>query len=282
MTGRARPDVVVRGRAGCHAGRVGSTRAAALLVAAVLALPLSCAGPPPPAPPPAGPPAKTLSTWQLTLPVAGPTGHAATVRPARLSPPWLTDDAAGNLVFWAPVAGVTTPNSPHARTELDSPADFPAGTGRHVLTASVAVTQVPRAVPDVIVGQIHGAADISAVPMVMLFYAGGRLKVVVKQERSGTAARTYDLLSDVPIGARFDYGITDGGDGTLTFTAAHDGRTARAEGPVPAAFAGAPVRFQAGAYQQGDSTQQAAAPDDGARVVFYALATEGGAAPASG
>ncbi len=264
---------------------MGSTRAAALLAAAMLAMSLSCSGPPPPAPPPAGqtgPPAQRLSAWQLTLPVAGSTGHAATVRPARLSPPWLTDDGTGNLVFWAPVAGVTTPNSPHARTELDSLADFRAGTGRRVLSASVAVTQVPQAVPDVIVGQIHGAADISSVPMVMLFYAGGTVKVVVKQEQSGTAGTTYDLLSDVPLGARFDYGITDNGDGTLTFTAAHDGRTARADGPVPAAFAGAQVRFQAGAYQQADSTQQAAAPDDGARVVFYALATEGGAAPASG
>jgi hypothetical protein len=263
------------------ADRMGSSRAGVLLTVALVATSLSCSSPPPPATAPA-PTTGMLAGWQLTLPEAGPNGHAATVKPARLTPPWLTDDGSGNLVFWAPVNGVTTPNSEHARTELDSLTDFRAGTGRHVLTASVAVSQVPKEVPEVIIGQIHGAADISSVPFVMLFYAGGAVKVVVKQEQSGTAGTDYPLLTDVPLNARFDYGITDNGDGSLTFTASYGGQTASASGPVPAAFAGASVRFQAGAYQQASSTQGAAPADDGARVTFYALSTEGGSAPATG
>jgi hypothetical protein len=213
-----------------------------------------------------------LAGWKLTLPVAGPKGNAAAVDPAQVSPPWLTTDPTGNLVFWAPVNGTTTPNSPHARTELDRLENFRAGTERHVLTASASVAQVPRAVPSVIIGQIHGAGDISADPFVMLRYESGALKVVVKQELTGSAKSDYALLDDVPLGARFDYGITDNGDGTLAFTASSGGRTASATAPVPPAWAGATVRFQAGAYQQADSAT-GSTDDDGARVTFFALNT---------
>ena len=41
--------------------------------------------------------------------------------------------------------------------------------------------------------------------------------------------------------------------------------------PLPAAFRGATVRFQAGAYQQDSSGTTAPGPDDGARVTFSAL-----------
>ena len=76
-----------------------------------------------------GPGAAQLAGWKLTLPTVGKNGNAAMVNPARVSPPWLTTDAGGNLVFWAPVGGATTAHSEHARTELDSLQDFPAGAG---------------------------------------------------------------------------------------------------------------------------------------------------------
>ena len=227
----------------------------------------ACAQPSAPGPP--GPEA-VLAGWQLTLPVPGAGGGAAIVNPAAVSPPWLTTDAAGALVFWAPVAGVTTPHSPHARTELDRLDDFTAGGGSQTLTATVTVSQVPAEVPEVIVGQIHGAAAISSVPFVMIFYGNGAVRAVVKQEQSGDAHTDVPLLTGVPLGTSFDYTITDGGDGTLGFTARSAGRTATGSAPVPAAFAGAPVRFQAGAYQQAPSSPTAA-PDDGARVTFSAI-----------
>ena len=97
--------------------------------------------------------------------------------------------------------------------------DFPAGAGPQGLTASVSVAQVPPQTRTVIIGQIHGADDISSVPFVMLFYTAGAVQVVVKQQQSGDAHINYPLLTDVPLGARFDYGIRDNGDGSLTFTA---------------------------------------------------------------
>jgi hypothetical protein len=256
------------------------TGAWALGVALLVAL-SSCSSPPKPAPPPPGPTQGEgmLAGWQLTLPVPGSSGKAEIVKPARVSPPWLTTDAGGNLVFWAPVNGVTTQNSEHARTELVRLDGFAAGTGEQTLNASVTVSQEPT--EGVIIGQIHGGGDISSVPFVMLFYIGGVVKAIVKQEQSGNAHTDYPLLSDVPLGARFDYGIHQNADGSLTITATYDGNTVTATAPLPPAFAGATVRFQAGAYQQASSEAGTAAPDDGARVTFYSVAT-GVGAPAPG
>jgi hypothetical protein len=241
----------------------------AACVAAALLLLAACAEKASPAPT-VGPPVLD-GKWQLTLPVAGSKGDAQIVKPAALAPPWLTADPEGGLVFWAPVRGVTTKNSEHARTELVRMDTFAAGTsGPRTLTASVTVTQLPSEVPAVIVGQIHGAADISSVPFVMLFYAGGALRAVVKQAQSGNAHTDIPLLTDVGLGARFDYTITDGGDGAITVSTTANGRTARGSASVPAAFSGATVRFQAGAYQQAPSSPTA--PEtDGARVTFSAL-----------
>lgn len=218
---------------------------------------------------PVGPVA--LSGWKLTLPVAGPKGHAAIVDPAVPTPPWLVLEPSGGLTLWAPVAGSTTPNSSHARTELDNLTPFDAATGRHVMTASVTVTQLPRAKPEVIIGQIHGADAISSVPFVLLHDDRGAIGVVVKQQQSGPDATSIPLLTGVPLGRPIAFTISDNGDGSMAFTATADGRTATGSAPVPAAFRGAPVRFQAGAYQQADSATRSATPDDGARVTFHTL-----------
>lgn len=266
-------------------GRVRVNRLLRLLCAVVLgALLASCSSvvePPPPTPASTapGPGVAALDGWKLTIPQAAANGSAAVVDPARVTPPWLTTDPGGNLVFWAPVAGATTEHSTHARTELDNATDFAAGSGPQSLTASVSVGQVPTTSQEVIIGQIHGAGDISSISFVMLMYTAGTVKVVVKQQRSGDAKLDYPLLTGVPIGARFDYGIRDNGNGSFTFTAGYADQKPSADAPVPAAFQNATVRFQAGAYQQDVTAAGSTGPDDGARVTFYALGTGTAAAP---
>jgi hypothetical protein len=213
-----------------------------------------------------------LSGWKLTLPTAGDSGGAATINPARPSPPWLTVDAGGDLAFWAPVSGATTEHSGHARTELDNLRNFQAGSGPQTLTASVSVGQVPAQTQKVIIGQIHGADEESSVPFVLLYYTAGKVQMVVKQQQTGEQHIDYPLLTDVPIDARFDYGIRDNGDGSLTFTADYADQHASVNAPLPEPFREATVRFQAGAYQQ-DDAEDTTGPDDGARVTFYALST---------
>lgn len=215
-----------------------------------------------------------LAGWKLTLPIAGAKGDAASVNPAVISPPWLTRNASGNLVFFAPVVGATTPNSEHARTELNSLNNFTAGADQRALHATIAVTQVPSNGQDVIIGQIHGAGDISSAPFVMVHYQAGAVYVVVKQKQSGSALNKVNLLSFVPIGTPFEIGVSDDGNGQMTFTASSGSEQANSTVPVPAAWQGATVRFQAGAYQLDDSQAATAATTDaadGAKVVFSAL-----------
>jgi len=210
-----------------------------------------------------------LSGWKLTLPKASEKGTAASINPADSAPPYLTRDGNGCLKFWAPVNGATTPNSQHPRTELVSLNNFKAGAGQHTLRASVSVAQAPSGNQDIIIGQIHGADDISSVPFVMLHYDAGTIKVVMKQAQSGSTSDKFPLITGVPLGSRFDFTISDPGTGNLVFTATYGSNTKKVTTPIPDPFKGATVRFQAGAYQQGEGGDGSAS--DGARVTFYTL-----------
>lgn len=210
----------------------------------------------------------SLDGWKLSIPVQNDDGDATTVEPAQVRAPWMMRSDDGGLTFWAPTRGSTTKNSQHPRTELDSLSDFSAGEGRHTLTASLTLQQEPADGRGIILGQIHGADDISSVPYVMLRYQQGTVRVVVKQVQDGDDLINYPLLDNVGVGDTFDYTITDNGDGTMTFTATMDGMSHQSVAPVPAAFKGATVRFQAGDYQQAFTP---GGPDDGGRVTFHEL-----------
>jgi hypothetical protein len=213
----------------------------------------------------------SLSGWKLTLPVdaAGAlAGTAEQLGAASVADPWLVRDADGSLAFWAPVNGAKTADSTHARTELVSTAGFSLGAAVHTLSASLAVRQVPAGTPDICVGQIHGGGQIKSVPFVMLHWRDGNVVVVVKQVLHGSTAQSITLLTGVPLGGRFEYVITDDGNGDLTFTAAYGGQARQATVRTPSAFAGTDERFQAGDYQQAVGGGSA---NDGGRVTFYAI-----------
>ncbi len=227
-----------------------------------------------PPPPPALPESPIdLAGWKLSIPAENHKGNATTIQPAAPTAPWLTEVPGGGLMFWAPSRGATTKHSNHPRTELDSLTNFSAGTGVHTLMASVTLLQAPQDGRGIILGQIHGAADISSVPYVMLRFQDGQIKVVVKQVRDGDEHLTYPLLSGMQLNSEFSFTITDPGNGALAFSATHDGQTAQATAPIPAEFEGQTVRFQAGDYQQANN---AGGVDDGGRVVFRRLVEQSG------
>ena len=209
-----------------------------------------------------------LRGWKLTLPEEGEKGNAEEVEPAAVTDPWLTTGPDGSLTFWAPAAGATTKNSKSPRTELISLNDFSAGTDQRSLSASLAVSQVPTDSQDIIIGQIHGSDDIKSVPYVMLHYKDGDIEAEVKQKQKGDEKQTFPLLSGVPLNERFDFTISDDGNGSMTISATHGGQTQQATAAVPEAFQGETVRFQVGDYQQAESAQ---GDDDGGRVTFYTI-----------
>ena len=253
-------------------------KTAAALLAASTVMIASCSsgdrGGPEPAPPSASSSAGAgaLTGWKLSIPVENEDGNATTVDPAEVSPPWLTVDDAGALTFWAPAEGATTKNSSHPRTELNSLDTFKSGRDRRTLRASIEVQQEPADGEGIIIAQIHGGKDddedIVSVPYVMVQLRSGALGVEVKQKRKGDDDLKYPLLDTVSQGDRIELEVTDSGDGSLRFTATAGSRNGTQTAPVPGEFAGATVRFQAGAYPQ---SKKASGPEDGGKVVFHRL-----------
>lgn len=236
----------------------------------------SCGQKPAPLPPPGPPSQISLSGWKLTIPVPNKKGNPTLLDPAYTAAPWMVATPDGGLEFWSPTRGVTTENSDHPRTELNSLTHFRGGQEARTLRASVTVVQEPQDGEGIILGQIHGAGDITSVPYVMLRYQKNQVKVIVKQVQSGDEKITYPLLDNVRLGDRFDYTLSDDGTGEMKFTATRAGKTTEEEAPVPPAFVGATLRFQAGNYQQAD---RPGGPEDGGRVVFHSLTEAAGAAP---
>jgi hypothetical protein len=216
----------------------------------------------------AGPP--SIDGWRLTLPIESSSGSVKVLNPAELYSPYLTRADDGSLDFWAPTSGTTTSHSGSPRTELIDNTGFTSGTGGvHTLAATVTVGQVPKTSKTIILGQIHGDQDLSSDPYTMLYYTGGTVHVKVNQQNaSGDNYLDYPLLTGVGLGTTFSYTITDQGDGKLHFTATTAGSTQQKTAPVPSAWSGEDVRFQAGDYEQlkGDPED-----GDGGKVVFSAL-----------
>jgi hypothetical protein len=227
----------------------------------------------------------SLGGWQLTLPVNSGgelSGKAAVVRPAGLSPPWLTREPDGGLRFWAPTGGATTPHSLHSRTELDFLTGFLAGEAGHSMTASVVVEQLPPVSQTVVIGQIHGYGPYSAAPFVLLELRGDALRVGVedkpKMEGStgpsdGEVTTVYPLLSNVALNREFTYTISAMRDSisiTTEFRSAADpeGSPVSVSVPIPPDWMNHDVRFSAGDYEQDVASSSTTG---GGTVIFYAL-----------
>jgi hypothetical protein len=227
-----------------------------------------------------------LRDWELTLPVNTKghlSGKAAVKRPAKLSPPWLTRQSDGGLLFWAPAGGATTPHSLHSRTELVSMRHFAAGEPGHELRASVVVKRLPSVSQTVIIGQVHGEGTYSAAAFMFLEIRSDSLRLSVESKpkpkgslgpADGEVTTHYSLLKHVALDREFTYVIATTQDSVSVTTrfgsAAHPkGSAVSVSVPVPADWLGDAVRFSAGDYEQDDTSH---ANTGGGRVIFYNLA----------
>jgi alginate lyase len=104
-----------------------------------------------------------LRNWYLTLPT-GRAGDPDTVRQPELdrysSPFFQVDEQRDGVVFTANAGGVTTKNSSYPRSELremngDELASWSNRSGTHTLAVRQAVTQLPKAKPELVTAQIH-------------------------------------------------------------------------------------------------------------------------------
>jgi Alginate lyase len=104
-----------------------------------------------------------LHNWYLTLPT-GSSGEPDTVRQPALtsysSPFFQLDPTRDGVVLTSNAGGVTTANSSYPRSELremdgDKLASWSNASGTHTMEVRQAVTQLPKAKPEVVTAQIH-------------------------------------------------------------------------------------------------------------------------------
>lgn len=210
-----------------------------------------------------------LSNWKLTLPVGG-VKKPTEIQPAELvagysNPPYFRIGDDGALTFFSPVNGVTTQNAKYARTELRELLDpsndnnnWNPGSGTHLLSATLKVTQVPST-GKVIIGQIHGFGD-GARPLVKLQYNNGNIEALVKLNPN-SATDTKFSLGAVKLGDMLNYEIK--ADNGKLFVSVN-GKTVVADVNK---WNGSSVYFKAGVYPQ-DSE---GGSSEGAAAVFYSL-----------
>jgi hypothetical protein len=212
-----------------------------------------------------------LSVWSLQLPIGSP-GAPTTIQPAQLkgatgytnSSYFWTDKNDGSMTFWDPEAGVTTPNSNFARTELremntnGSSADW-ALAGTHRLSATLRIVSVTN---HVCVGQIHlGTGGSSTKPLLELYYASNG-NLTLGTENSPAGGQTPHVVGNVPLGTQWSYLIAISG-GRINLTI--NGTTTSYA--IPSSFNQYHQYFKAGDYNQSSSSSTS----NGAKVKFYAL-----------
>lgn len=200
-----------------------------------------------------------LRNWYLTLPT-GSAGRPDTVeQPAldRYSSAFFQVDAQRDgVVFTANAGGVTTKNSSYPRSELremngNEKASWSNTTGTHTLAVRQAVTELPKAKPELVTAQIHDAeSDVMEVRLegkrLIAQYADGKKEFVVDQDY--TLGTPYDLRL-VATDGRIDVVYNDKPAGSI-------------------AQSGSGWYFKTGNYLQ-SSTEKGDAAEAVGRVVLY-------------
>jgi alginate lyase len=212
-----------------------------------------------------------LAIWSLQLPTGSP-GSPTTIQPAQLkgatgytnSTYFFTDKTDGSMTFWDPEAGVTTPNSSYARTELremnasGSAADWTLA-GNHTLSATLRIVSVTN---HVCVGQVHlGTGGTSTKPLLELYYyTNGDIKLGTEVSPAGS--QTSHLVGHVAMGVQWSYVINVTGN-TINLTI----NGTKTSYSIPTSFNPYRQYFKAGDYNQSSSSSTT----NGAKVKFYAL-----------
>jgi hypothetical protein len=168
------------------------------------------------------------------------------------------------MTFWDPEAGVTTPNSSYARSELremnsnGSAADWSLS-GNHTLSATLRIVSVTK---NVCVGQVHlGSGGSSTKPLLELYYHSNG-DIVLGTENSPSGGQTTHTVGHVSLGTQWSYVINVTGN-KINLTV----NGSKTSYSIPTSFNAYKQYFKAGDYNQSSSSSTS----NGAKVKFYAL-----------
>ena len=210
--------------------------------------------------------------WNLTVPVKGAEGFAATIDTPSL-PGYSSEYFSANderIQFWAPVTGATTDSSGFPRSELREA--YKDGRLRNwnyrdavnTLEARVSVEQIPSS-GRIAIGQIHVFQR--STPLLIVYYNKGDIEARVRPVFGKTPNEPVLLVSKVPLGKRFSYKAVLDRKGKLTVSASYGDKSSSLNLPIDSSWASQSLYFKAGSYVQDNS----GASSEGGRVSFYSL-----------
>lgn len=166
-----------------------------------------------------------LHNWYLGLPT-GEGGSAGSVYQPALdtysSQFFQLNAAKDGVVFKAPVEGDTTSNSSHTRSELREtsaqgklPWGWPAGSGRHVLTATESIDHLPGGNGKLSFAQIHGPGSVWYLILMATGTGNGTARLTVKDETGRADGRV--IAENYKLGTRFNL-VVSAIDGKVTIS----------------------------------------------------------------
>jgi hypothetical protein len=203
-----------------------------------------------------------LRNWYLTLPT-GRSGDPDTVRQPELdgysSRFFQVDPRGDGVVFTANAGGVTTKNSTYPRSELREMngaemASWSNRTGTHTLSVRQAVTELPKAKPELVTAQIHDAeSDVMEVRL-------EDKRLIAQYGDADGGKKEFVVDPDYALGTPYDLRLvaTDG-----RIDVVYNGRPA---GSI--AQSGSGWYFKTGSYLQ-SNTEKGDAADAVGKVVLY-------------
>ena len=211
-----------------------------------------------------------LNTWNLTIPEQVPARTIETrlVKADYRSPYFYRSGTT--LLFWAPVTGTSTSNSPYPRSELRE--TFADGKqrnwlykeGNHRLAASLAVTQVPSS-GKIVIGQVHSKDN--PTPYIKLQYqlvqGVGYVNLELRRKPGDIKSPVVMTYRSMPLNTRFNYAIDISRKGDLKVSI--DGLTYTDK--IDPAWASKRFYFKAGVY----TLDNQGPPSEGGRAVFHQL-----------
>jgi hypothetical protein len=177
--------------------------------------------------------------WYLTLPT-GKQGSPDLVEGSALakyhSEFFQLNPAKDGVVFTAGTNGVTTSGSHYPRSELremvgSDKASWDGRKGKHTMEIVEAITETPKAKPDVIAGQIHGTTD----DLMQIHLSGQNLRV-----KYADGQKFVDLDPNYKLGTMFNVKIESAGGRVKVW---YNGQQ-KADLPISSATS----YFKAGAY----------------------------------
>ena len=208
-----------------------------------------------------------LSSWKLTLPVAGDSGSSPRevkqpeLAEFSLAPYFRINDAGDAVVFRAPAGGFTTSGSSYPRSELREMtadgrelASWSTTEGTHTLILRQTITSQPVVKPHVVAGQIHDAED----DVLMIRLEGTRLFVERGGDEVGLLDANYALGTPMTVKL-----VASGGHVQIFY---NDLTTPS----VDVAVSASGCYFKAGAYTQSNQSK-GDAPEAAGEVVIHSL-----------